>query len=78
MAVQMTIRDVPEQVRDRLAVLAAQRSQSVQKFLLGELERIASRPSNAELMEAIRRRKEATGTHITAAMILEARDADRR
>ena len=78
MAVQMTIRDVPEQVRDRLAVLAAQRSQSVQKFLLGELERIASKPSNAELMEAIRRRKEATGTQITAAMILEARDADRR
>ena len=78
MVVQMTIRGVPEEVRDRLAVLAAQRSQSVQKFLLGELERIASKPSNAELMDAIRRRKEAAGTRVTASMILEARDADRK
>ena len=78
MPVQINIRNVPEEVRNELASRAARRGQSMQEFLRGELERIASRPSNDVLLEEVRRRKEAFGTRVTAAEILEARDADRR
>ena len=77
MPVQITIRDVPEEVRDQLAVRAALRRQSMQQFLRGELERIASRPSVDEWLQGVRRRKEAAGTRITPSTILRARDADR-
>lgn len=78
MPVQINIRNVPDEVRNELASRAARRGQSMQEFLRGELERIASRPSNDVLLEEVRRRKEAFGTRVTAAEILEARDADRR
>ena len=45
MPVQITIRGVPEEVRDELAMRAAFQRQSMQEFLRCELERIASRPS---------------------------------
>ncbi len=78
MPVQITIRDVPDDVRNELASRAALRGQSMQEFLRGELERIASRPSADALMAEIRRRVEASGTRITPSEILRARDADRR
>ena len=77
MAVKITIRNVPEDIRDKLAVQAAQNRQSMQEYLLSELEQVASRPSNEELLERIRRRVEASGTRVSAADILAARDADR-
>ena len=43
--VQITIRNVPEEVRDELKIRAARNRQSMQKFLLNELERITVRPS---------------------------------
>ena len=49
----------------------------MQEYLLSELEQVASRPSNEELLERIRRRVEASGTRVSAADILAARDADR-
>ena len=78
MPVQITIRDVPEDVRNELAARAALRGKSMQEFLLGELERIASRPSIDDWLQEVRRRKAAVGTRIPAASILRARDADRR
>ena len=78
MPVQITIRDVPEDVRNELASRAALRGQSMQEFLRGELERLASRPSADALMAEVRRRVEASGTRVTASEILRARDADRR
>jgi plasmid stability protein len=42
MAVQITIRDVPEQVRDELAARAALKGQSMQEFLRAELARLAA------------------------------------
>ena len=42
MSVQLTIRGVPEAVRERLAVRAALWRQSMQEFLRCELERITS------------------------------------
>ncbi len=78
MAVQITIRDVPERVRDELAARAASQGQSMQEFLRAELERVASRPSLKTWMEQVRRRKRATQTRVTADQILACRDADRR
>ncbi len=77
MSVQITIRDVPEDVRNEPAARAALRRQSMQEFLRGELERIASRPSVDARLEGVRRRKEAAGTRVQPASILRARDADR-
>ena len=78
MAVRGTIRDVPEEVRDRLALRAARQRQSMQGFLRGELERIAARPSVEEWLQRVRERKEAAGTRVPLSAILQARDADRR
>ena len=76
MVVQITIRGVAEDVRDELAVRAALRCQSMQEFLRGELQRIASRPSVEVWLQGVRRRKEAERTQVPASLILEARDAD--
>ena len=62
MPVQITIRGVPEEVRDELAVRAARQRQSLQKYLRGELERIASRPSVDAWLQGVRERKAVTGT----------------
>lgn len=78
MSVQITIRGVSEQVRDDLAIRAAQRRQSMQEFLRSELERIASRPSVEAWLEEVRRRKQVTQTTIETSAILRARDADRK
>lgn len=75
---QITIRNVPEEVRDELAARAALKRQSMQEYLREQLERMAGRPSIETVLEEVRRRKDASDSHITAAQILEARDADRR
>ena len=78
MPVQITIRGVAEEVRDELALRAAERRQSMQEFLRAELERIASRPSVESWLRGVRRRKEAAGRRVRPSDILEARDADRK
>ncbi len=78
MPVQITIRGVPEEVRDELAARAALNRQSMQEFLRTELERIASRPSLATLLSEVRRRKEAARTIVPSSLIVHERDADRR
>ena len=78
MPVQITIRAVPEEVRDEIARRAAEQRQSMQEFLLEELTRIASQPSITSWLETVRRRKSVTGARAPASMILEARDDDRR
>lgn len=78
MAVQITIRDVPKEVRDELAARAALQGQSMQEYLRGELVRIASRPSVNAWLRTVRERKEARPRNVSTADLLEARDADRR
>ena len=78
MPVQITIRDVPEAVRDQLAARAALQHQSMQGFLRAELVRLASRPSVTEWLQGVRERKAAAGTRVRPDSILRARDADRR
>jgi len=77
MTVNITIRDIADEVRDELASRAARRGQSMQEYLRRELEAMAVRPTADDLLERIRQRKAATGTRLDSDDILEARDADR-
>ena len=77
MPVKITIRNVPKEVRDKIAARAAARRQSMQGYLLGELERLVAMPSVETLLEGIRERKAATGASVSTDSILRARDADR-
>lgn len=78
MSVQITIRDVPEKVRDELAARAALQGRSMQEYLRGELVRLASRPSVDAWLGQVRKRKRASQTRVSSAQILKERDADRR
>lgn len=78
MPTSITIRNVPDDVRDELAARAARAGRSLQEHLRGELIELARRPTVDELLERIRERKAATGTRLTAEDILDYRDADRR
>jgi plasmid stability protein len=78
MPIQITIRNVPEEVRDKLVSRAARQHQSMQEYLRAELERIASRPSVETWLETVRERKAADGTRIPARKIVNARDTDRK
>ena len=78
MSVQITIRNVPEDVRDVLKARAARQHQSMQEYLRAELEHLASKPSVDELMEEVRARKAADPAYIGTEAILRARDAERR
>jgi len=59
------IRDVPETVRDELARKAAAAGQSMQSYLLGELTRLAERPSMAEIAQRAQARARASGSTVT-------------
>jgi plasmid stability protein len=78
MAIQITIRDVPERVRDELAARAARQGKSMQEFLRSELERMAARPSIDAWLENVRKRKDAARSRVSARDIVRARTADRR
>lgn len=78
MSVQITIRNVPELVRDELAARAAFERKSMQEYLRGELERLADRPLPAQWLERVRQRKATTRTRVSPDEILRHRDADRR
>ena len=78
MAVQISIRDVPERVRDELAARAALQGKSMQEFLRAELGRLASRPSIDAWLQQVRKRKATAQTRVSTKEILENRNADRR
>ena len=78
MTVQITIRDVPDKVRDELAARAARQGKSMQEFLRAELERLATRPTVDDWLLQVRRRKRASQNRVSPSEILSARDADRR
>ncbi len=59
------IRDVPETVRDEIARKAAAAGQSMQAYLLGELTRLAERPSMAEIIQRAQARARASGSTVT-------------
>lgn len=78
MGVQITIRDVPEETRDELAVRAARNRQSMQAFLRQELERIVSSPTIDDWLKQVHRLRADSQSLVRAEDILSARHADLR
>jgi antitoxin FitA len=77
MAIQITIRDVPEKVRDELAARAALQGKSMQEYLRAELERLARKPSVEVWLERVRKRKRASQSRVSTEAILKALREDR-
>jgi antitoxin FitA len=74
----ITIRDVPDDVRDELASRAALSGRSLQEHLRHELIELARRPSVEALLSRVRERKQSLATKLPAKKILAHRDRDRR
>ena len=70
------VRDVPDEVTQTLKERAAAEGKSLSAFVAAELARIASRPTNAEIVERLRDRDRADGP--SAADIVEALHESRR
>jgi hypothetical protein len=78
MPVAITIRNVPDDVRDELSARAARTGRSLQEYLVGQLTHLARRPAIEDVIARARSRASATGTVLDPDEILGARDADRR
>ena len=78
MGVAITVRDIPDEVRDELAARAARAGKSLQEYLRGMLIDSAARPPVDDVIARARARVTATGVRVDAESILAARDADRR
>jgi antitoxin FitA len=78
MPVAITVRDVPDEVRDELAARAARAGQSLQEYLRGMLVESVTKPAVADVIARARARVMTTGSRVDAEAILDARDADRR
>ena len=78
MGVAITVRDVPDEVRDELAARAARAGQSLQEYVRGMLVASTARPPVDDVIARARTRTAATGVRVGADSILAARDAERR
>lgn len=76
-SVSITVRDVPDDVRDELAARAARAGRSLQEHLRRELVELARKPSSDALIARVRARKEGTGSRLAPESILADRDAER-
>jgi plasmid stability protein len=76
--VAVTVRDIPDRVRDELAARAARAGQSLQEYLRALLVAAAAKPTADDVIARARARVVTTGGRLHAAAILAARDADRR
>ena len=74
----ITIRNVPEAVRDELAQRAARSGRSLQEYLVAQLVELAERPSVDDFLARSRERARVGGADISARSIVAARDAERR
>jgi plasmid stability protein len=78
MPVSITIRNVPDETKDKLASRAARAGQSLQEYLRSQLIELASKPDPQLLMARVRARTSRLGVAVPAEVILAHRDADRR
>jgi plasmid stability protein len=74
----ITIRDVPDDVRDELAARAARGGRSLQEYVRMQLVELVRRPDVETLMVRVRDRKQRAGSRLPSASILTHREADRR
>jgi antitoxin FitA len=78
MATAITIRDVPDEVRDELASRAALSGRSLQEYVRSQLIEFARRPDPEVLLARVRDRKQRLSSRLSAEAILGHRDVDRR
>jgi plasmid stability protein len=78
MTVSITIRNVPDEVRDELAARAAHSGRSLQEYLLRRLTDLAMHPSAEDVILRARARARTTGVELDPRRIVTDRDADRR
>lgn len=78
MSVAITIRDVPDAVRDELAARAARAGKSMQEYLRMMLVEQTLQPTVDDVIARARARVAATESLVSADVILGARDAERR
>jgi plasmid stability protein len=76
--VAVTIRDIPDGVRDELAARAARAGKSLQEYLRGLLISVTEKPTADDLIARARARVLAVGSQVDTMATLAARDADRR
>jgi len=76
--VSITIRNVPDEVRDELAMRAARSGRSLQEYLARQLVELASTPTPEDVIARARRRARAVGRVLSAESIVANRDTDRR
>lgn len=74
----ITVRDVPDETRDELAMRAARSGRSLQEYVRLQLIELTRRPDAEMLLSQVRERKRRIGSRLSASSILEKRDADRR
>ncbi|KGN30749.1 antitoxin [Knoellia sinensis KCTC 19936] len=70
------IRDVSPEVAETLKSRAAAEGQSLSAYVAAQLEKVAARPSNAQVVERLRARDRSNGP--TTDEILDAVQAERR
>ena len=77
MSSEITITNVPDDLRAALEQRAAICGQTVEEFILSDLKRFAPPPPNDEWLRKVRERVNRYGSQVTAEEILAARDAGR-
>ena len=78
MGVAITVRDVPDAVRDELAARAARAGKSMQEYLRMMLVEQATQPTLDDVIARARARVTSTGSLLSSDATLAARDAERR
>jgi antitoxin FitA len=78
MSVVITIRDVPDDVRNALAARAAAKGQSLQQFMRQLAIDTATKPTLEDVVARARSRVRASGATVPVAATLAALRADRR
>lgn len=73
----ITVRNVPDDVRDELAARAARAGRSLQEQLRADLIELARKPTVQDVLARARDRTNATGSRLPARSILKYRRADR-
>ena len=77
MAVEITLRDVPESLRDAIVARAALHGQSMEEFILSTLDNLVSKPPVEELLKGVRARLEASDSQVSTSSILRHLREDR-
>lgn len=78
MATTITIRQVPQDVRNELAARAARSGRSLQEYMLGEVTKLASKPAIEDWTASLVERKRRSGIEVPTQSILDDLHAERR